>query len=77
MYYDEESDTAPFLAGLLIGALVGASVALLTTPKSGSQIRASIVDRAQLARMRGGRSRWLDEEDTEEEITTRRRRSRR
>jgi gas vesicle protein len=39
MYYDEESSTLSFVAGLLIGAVLGASVALLAAPQSGQRTR--------------------------------------
>jgi hypothetical protein len=35
MYYDEESGALNFVAGMLLGAVIGASLALLTAPQSG------------------------------------------
>ena len=35
-----------FLAGLLAGTVAGAVAAMLLTPKSGSEVRESIADRA-------------------------------
>lgn len=43
MYYDEESGTLSFVAGLLIGAVLGASVALLAAPQSGRRTRRRLV----------------------------------
>jgi gas vesicle protein len=39
LYYEKESGALNFLTGLAIGALVGASIALLTAPESGKRIR--------------------------------------
>jgi gas vesicle protein len=36
-----------FLIGVLVGALVGSTIALLMTPESGEQLRAQIQDRGQ------------------------------
>jgi hypothetical protein len=33
MYYDEESGAVNFVAGMLLGAVLGASLALLTAPQ--------------------------------------------
>jgi gas vesicle protein len=43
MYYDEETGTVNFVAGLLIGAVIGASLALLSAPQSGKRTRRRIV----------------------------------
>ena len=43
MYYEKESGALNFVAGLAIGAIVGASVALLTAPQSGKRTRRQIV----------------------------------
>jgi gas vesicle protein len=45
MYYEEESGATGFIAGILVGAVIGASVALLTTPQSGKTLRARIIRR--------------------------------
>jgi gas vesicle protein len=47
MYYDEESGTSKFMAGVLVGAVLGAGVALLMAPQSGRQTRARIVRRTR------------------------------
>jgi gas vesicle protein len=39
MYYDDESQTFAFLAGLALGVILGAGVALLTAPHSGKRTR--------------------------------------
>lgn len=43
MYYEKESNALNFVAGLAIGAILGASVALLTAPQSGKRTRRQIV----------------------------------
>ena len=43
MYYEKESGSLNFVAGLAIGAIVGASIALLTAPQSGKRTRRQIV----------------------------------
>jgi gas vesicle protein len=43
MYYDEESSALSFIAGLLIGAVLGASAALLVAPQSGQRTRRRLV----------------------------------
>jgi len=50
MYYDEESSTLSFIAGLLIGAVLGASAALLAAPQSGQRTRRRIVRAVEGAR---------------------------
>ncbi len=42
----ENSEFGSFLAGLLIGGLVGAAAALLTAPKSGEETRAVIKEKS-------------------------------
>ena len=71
MYYEEETGHARFLAGLLIGAVLGASIALLTAPESGEATRHRITrvlsDRT-LRSLRG------DEDDEAAPVRGRRRR---
>lgn len=43
MYYEKESGAVNFVAGLAIGAVLGASIALLTAPQSGRRTRKHIV----------------------------------
>lgn len=57
---------AIFGAGLALGITVGAGVALLTAPQSGSETRADLVRSAQRTRTavsRGGNDAWLDLQD--------------
>ena len=39
MYYRDESHTAYFLGGMAVGLLLGAGIAMLTAPQSGSRTR--------------------------------------
>ncbi len=39
MYYEEESQTFAFLAGLTLGIVLGASLALMAAPQSGKRTR--------------------------------------
>ncbi|MBC7673412.1 MAG: YtxH domain-containing protein [Polaromonas sp.] len=57
---------AVFGAGLALGITLGAGVALLAAPQSGTQTRADIVRRARRARTavaRRGNDAWLDLQD--------------
>jgi gas vesicle protein len=47
MTHDDDGHAKPFAAGLLIGALLGAGVALLFAPQSGSDTRRMIRKRAK------------------------------
>ncbi|MEQ8329154.1 MAG: YtxH domain-containing protein [Longimicrobiales bacterium] len=42
MEYDHESQVVNFISGLLLGAVIGAGVALLTAPESGRRTRRKI-----------------------------------
>ena len=42
MEYDDSSRTFDFLAGLMLGAVIGAGVALMTAPHSGTRTRRKI-----------------------------------
>jgi hypothetical protein len=53
MYYDEEDGLGGFIAGLLIGAVVGVSVALLVAPQSGSSTRHRLIRAVSPGRWRG------------------------
>jgi len=44
---DKEDGSAPFLAGLVFGALAGTAVAFLTARRSGAQVRQELCERAQ------------------------------
>ena len=43
LYYEKESGALNFVAGLAIGAVLGASIALLTAPQSGKRTRRRVV----------------------------------
>ncbi|HSJ13665.1 MAG TPA: hypothetical protein VK939_04570 [Longimicrobiales bacterium] len=62
MYYDEESGASGFIAGLLLGALLGISAALLAAPQSGRSTRRRLIRAVSPARLRGGREDALDDE---------------
>lgn len=42
MEYDQESQVVSFISGLLLGAVIGAGVAMLTAPHSGRRTRRRI-----------------------------------
>lgn len=42
MEYDHETQVVNFISGLLLGAVIGAGVALLTAPESGRRTRRKI-----------------------------------
>lgn len=50
MYYEKESGSLNFVAGLAMGAILGASIALLTAPQSGKRTRRHIVQAVEAAR---------------------------
>src|SRR5690606_27038137 len=50
MYYDEDSGAVTFIAGILLGAVVGASLALLTAPQSGKRTRRRLIEAVSTAR---------------------------
>ncbi|NJD10017.1 MAG: YtxH domain-containing protein [Gemmatimonadetes bacterium] len=66
MYYDEESGTLRFITGLLIGAVLGAGVALLVAPRSGQRTRQRIVRAVEGARDSAA-DRWQDLTDEAKE----------
>lgn len=47
MNYDDDRDLVDFISGLLLGALIGAGVALLVAPRSGRSTRRRIVRLAE------------------------------
>ncbi|MEX0906862.1 MAG: YtxH domain-containing protein, partial [Gemmatimonadota bacterium] len=59
MYYDEESSALSFVAGMLLGAAVGASLALLTAPQSGRKTRKRLIRGISTARDAAG-DQWED-----------------
>ena len=50
MYYDEESGAVNFVAGLLMGAVLGATIALLAAPDSGKKTRRKLMRAVSTAR---------------------------
>ncbi len=61
MYYDEESGAPGFMAGMLVGALIGAGIALLTSPHNGRMMRAKLIRRDSASDLE------LDDDDGGEE----------
>jgi gas vesicle protein len=59
MYYDEDSGAISFVAGMLLGAVLGASLALLTAPQSGRKTRKRLIRAVSSAREVAG-DRWED-----------------
>lgn len=59
MYYDEESGAVSFVAGVLLGAVIGASLALLAAPQSGKKTRRKLMRAVSSAREAAG-DRWDD-----------------
>jgi gas vesicle protein len=59
MYYDEESGALSFVAGMLLGVAVGASLALLTAPQSGRKTRKRLIRAVSTARDTAGEQ-WGD-----------------
>lgn len=57
MYYEDDNGGLSFVAGLAIGAIVGASVALLAAPQSGKRTRRRIV-RAVADAQRNASDEW-------------------
>ncbi|WP_458412196.1 YtxH domain-containing protein [Schinkia sp. CFF1] len=51
----DQINSKDFLIGTLIGGIVGASIALLWTPKSGRELRTSINEQAHIAKEKGER----------------------
>jgi gas vesicle protein len=62
MYYDEESGATSFVAGVLLGAVIGASLALLAAPQSGKKTRRRLLRAVSSAREVAG-DRWDDLSD--------------
>lgn len=59
MYYEDESGSVHFIAGILLGAVMGVSLALLTAPQSGKRTRKRLVRAVSTARSAAG-DRWED-----------------
>lgn len=54
MYYEKESGAVNFIAGVAIGAVLGASIALLTAPQSGRRTRRHVLQAIADARESAG-----------------------
>lgn len=59
MYYEDESGAVKFFAGMVLGAVIGASLALLTAPQSGKRTRRRLLRAVTTARDSAG-SRWRE-----------------
>jgi gas vesicle protein len=59
MEYDHEAQVLNFLSGLVLGAVIGAGVALLTAPEPGTRTRRRIRKAASAARSTAT-DRWDD-----------------
>jgi gas vesicle protein len=65
---DNNSDLGAFLAGFVIGGLVGAATALILAPQSGEETRGRLVDRTRDVR-RSGEERLQDYRDRADSYT--------
>lgn len=65
---DNNGDLGAFLAGFVIGGLVGAAVALIMAPQSGEETRAQITSRGEALR-RSGEERFHAMEDSMRETS--------
>ncbi len=54
MYYEEENGALNFLMGVLVGAALGAGVALLMAPQSGKRTRRQLMKGISSARESAG-----------------------
>lgn len=54
MYYEKQSNSFNFIAGIAIGAVLGASIALLTAPQAGKRTRRQFVRALESARDNAG-----------------------
>ncbi|MGH7464754.1 MAG: YtxH domain-containing protein, partial [Longimicrobiales bacterium] len=59
MYYDDDSGAVYFIAGILLGTVMGVSLALLTAPQTGKRTRKRLVRAVSTARDAAG-DRWED-----------------
>ena len=77
MYYEDNKSHLHFVSGLLIGAVIGAGVALLAAPDSGRRTRRKMLRGVTTVRRKAGTR--VDEwaEDLREALRANRRRRRR
>lgn len=63
MYYEENKSHLQFVAGLLIGAVIGAGVALLAAPAAGKRTRRRMLRGVTTARRKAGArvDEWADD----------------
>ncbi|MEX2283651.1 MAG: YtxH domain-containing protein [Gemmatimonadota bacterium] len=54
MYFEDQKNTFNFVSGLIIGALVGAGIALMAAPTSGKRTRRKMLRRVLNARRAAG-----------------------
>jgi gas vesicle protein len=54
MYFEDQKNTFNFVSGLIIGALVGAGIALMAAPTSGKRTRRKMLRRVMNARRAAG-----------------------
>jgi gas vesicle protein len=54
MYFEDKKNTVPFVTGLLVGALVGAGIALLAAPASGKRTRRKMLRQVVSAQRSAG-----------------------
>jgi gas vesicle protein len=59
MYYDDEAGAVNFVAGIILGAVMGVTLTLLAAPQSGKRTRKSLVRAVSTARNAAG-DRWED-----------------
>lgn len=62
MYYDDDTGAVTFMSGVLFGALLGASVALLLAPNAGKKTRRKLIRGLSSAREEAT-GRWDDISD--------------
>ena len=63
VYYEDEKAALPFVYGILIGAVVGAAIALLAAPASGKRTRRKMLRQVLTAQRAAGErvDDWADE----------------
>ena len=63
MYYEDSRSSFPFVTGLIVGAMVGAGIALLAAPNTGKRTRRKMLRRVMhTGRSAGDRmDQWADE----------------